>query len=147
MPQPPPLYAPRYLSAVPAMPRTRAIRVVMQNSSPNTLARVKSVFANYAQLVSVIGIKKESDTSFVATVAAAPRSELDINVTAYNLARDMATIQSARAEVLGEDMMSGLGLMNSAADSDTENKIPEWAKTLGKLTIAGLALWFLYELE
>ena len=129
------------------MPRTRAIRVVMQNSSPDTLARVKSVFANYSQLVSVVSIKKAGPTSFVAQVMAAPRSELDINVTAYNLARDMATIQSARAEVLGEDMMSGLGLMNSAADSDTENKIPEWAKTLGKLTIAGLALWFLYELE
>ncbi len=140
MPQPPPLYAPRYLSAAPAMPTMRRIRVVMQDSQPQTLARVKSVFANYAQLVKVVGMQKESPVSFIATVVAAPMSELDINTTAYNLARDMALIQSARAQVLGDDTIAGLGQTPSDSGSSSSDYL--WLK----IGVAALVVTLLWEL-
>jgi hypothetical protein len=108
MPQPPPLYAPRYLSGT-ASADTRVIQVEMMNDRPETRARVEAVFNNYAQLVQVVGIKPVSTRVFQVLVAAAPRSQLGIDTTAYNLARDMALIQSARAQVLSISQLSGLG--------------------------------------
>ncbi len=99
MPQPPPLYAPRYLSGM-SSPDTRVIQVEMMDEKPDTRARVESVFKNYAQLVQVVGMKPISSKIFQVLVSAAPRAQLGIDTTAYNLARDMALIQSARAQVL-----------------------------------------------